>query len=83
MVEIGVKMGSFHSLVHPKWSTISFGETHLRYILGAFLVPKQPIVKAFWDFPLANTRHNGLKTGQDHLIEHVDWCMITFGKLRF
>ena len=40
MVEMGVKMGSFHSFVRPKWSAISFGETHLRYILRAFLVPK-------------------------------------------
>ena len=52
MVEIGVKMGSFHSLVHPKWSTISFRETHLRYILGAFLVPKTAHCKGILGFSI-------------------------------
>ena len=28
-----------------------------------FLVPKQPIFKAFWDFPWPKTRHHGLKMG--------------------
>ena len=39
----GLKKGSFHLFVHPKWSRIIFGKTHFWPIFDPFFVPKQPI----------------------------------------
>ena len=47
----GLKKGSFHLFVHPKWSRIIFGKTHF----DPFLVAKQPIFKAFWGFRRAHS----------------------------
>ena len=64
MPQNGLKMGSFHPLVHPKWSRMRFGK--MRF--DPFLVPKQPIFKAFWDFWRTKMGHHKLKTVQKHLI---------------
>ena len=52
-------MGSFHLIVHPIWSMITFG----KHIFDPFLLPKRPLFKAFWDFAWAKMRPHGLKTG--------------------
>ena len=62
----GPTKGSFHLFVHPKWSRIIFGETHFSPIFDPFVVPKQPIFKAMWDFRRAKTGHHELKTRQKH-----------------
>ena len=38
-----------HVFRHPKWCRIIFETTHFLPIFDRFLVPKQPIFKAFWD----------------------------------
>ena len=60
----GLKKGSFHLFRHPKWSRIIFGKPHFWPIFDPFLVAKQPIFEAFWDFRRAKTGHHGLKTRQ-------------------
>ena len=52
----------------------------LTFFFHPFLVAKQPIFKAFWDFPWPKTRHQSLKTGQKHLFEHPKWSRNNFGK---
>ena len=61
----GLKMGSFHPFVHPKWSRMRFGKMRVGPIFDPFLVPKQPIFKAFWDF--RRMGHPKLKTVPKHL----------------
>ena len=46
MPQNGLKMGSFHPLVHPKWSTMSFGK-------NAFLTH-------FWSQNSPFSRHFGI-----------------------
>ena len=36
----GLKMGSFHPLVHPKWPRMIFGKMRFGPIFDPFLVPK-------------------------------------------
>ena len=67
MPQNGLKMGSFHPLVHPNWSRMRFGKMHFRPIFDPFLVPKQPIFKAFRDFRRTKMGHHKLKTVQKHL----------------
>ena len=67
MPQNGLKMGSFHPFVHPKWSRMRFGKMHFGPIFDPFLVPKQPILKAFWDFWRTKMGHHKLKTVQKHL----------------
>ena len=67
MPQNGLKMGSFHPFVHPKWSRMRFGKCVLDPFLTDFLVPKQPFFKAFWDFRRAKMGHHKLKTVQKHL----------------
>ena len=50
MPQNGLKMGSFHPFVHPKWSRMMFGKMRFSPIFDPFLAPTQPIFKAFWDF---------------------------------
>ena len=64
MPQNGLKMGSFHPFVHPKWSKMRFGK--MRFF-DRFLVPKQPIFKAFWNFLRTKMGHHKLKTVQKHL----------------
>ena len=63
----GLKMGSFHPLVHPKWTTMIFGKMRFRPSFDPFLVPKEPIFKAFWDFRMTKMGHHKLKIVQKHL----------------
>ena len=79
----GLKMGSFHLFVHPKWSRIIFGETHFSPIFDPFLVAKQPIFKAFCDFGVAKMACNGLKMGSFYLFKNPKWSRINFGKAHF
>ena len=83
MACIGLKKGSFHLFVHPKWSGIIFGKTHFRPIFDPFLDPKLPIFKAFWDCRRAKTGHHGLKMCQKDLSWHSMWSRITFTKSLF
>ena len=53
----------------------SFLEKH---IFDPFLVPKQPIFKAVWDFTRAKTGHHELKTHQKHFFGHSMWSRIIF-----
>ena len=62
----GLKMGSFDLIRHAKWSRIIFGKTQFWPILDPFLVVKQPIFKAFWDFRRAKTGLHELKMRQNH-----------------
>ena len=64
----GLKMGSFHPLVHPKWSWMRFRKMRFGPIFDPFLVPKQPIFKAFWDFRRTKMGHRKLKTGPKTLV---------------
>ena len=61
MPQNGLKMGSFHPLVHPKWSRMSFGKLRFCTIFDPFLVPKQLIFKAFWGFWRTKMGHHKLK----------------------
>ena len=79
----GLKKGSFHLFVHPKWSRIIFGRIHFLPIFDPFFVPKRPIFKAFWDFRRAKTGHHELKTRQKHLFWHSMWSRIIFEKSHF
>ena len=79
----GVKKGSFHLFRHPKWSMIIFGKTYFGPIFDPFLVPKQPIFKAFYGFGGAKMACNGLKRGSFHLFRHPKWSRIIFGKTYF
>ena len=79
----GLKKGSFHLFVHPKWSRIIFGKTHCWPIFDLSLVPKQPIFKAFCDFGGAKMACNGLKVGPFHLLRHPKWSRIIFRKTHF
>ena len=54
----GLKMASFHLFGHPNCSVIIF----CKNIFDPFLVPKQPIFKAFWDFRRVKMGHHRLKT---------------------
>ena len=76
-------MGLKHLFEHPKWSRINFRKTRFGPIFDPFLVPKQPIFKAFWDFPWGKTRHHGLKMGSKHLFEHLKWSGINLGRMHF
>ena len=76
-------MGSFHLFVHPKWSRIMFGKRHFWPIFDLFLVPKQPIFKAFCDRGGAKMACNGLKMGSFHSFRHPKWSEIIFGKTHF
>ena len=38
MPQNGLKMGSFHPFVHPKWSRMRFGKMRFRPIFDPFLV---------------------------------------------
>ena len=48
-----------------------------------FLVAKQPIFKAFWDFRRAKMGHHKLKMRQKHLFWYSMWCKIIFEKSHF
>ena len=68
MPQNGLKMGSFHPFVHPNWSRMmTFGKMFFCPILDPFLVPKQRILKAFWDFRRTKMGHHKLKTVQKYL----------------
>ena len=79
----GLKKDSFHLFRHPKWSRIIFGKTHFCPIFDSFLVAKQPIFMAFWDFRGAKTGHHDLKLCQKHLFWHSMWSRVTFEKKSF
>ena len=54
-----------------------------KHFFDPFLVAKQPIFKAFWDFRRAKTGHHELKTRQKHLFWHSMWCKIIFENSHF
>ena len=68
MPQNGLKMGSFHPFVHPKWSRMRFGKMRFGPIFDPFLVPKQPFFKAFWDFRRTKMGHHKLKNGPKTLV---------------
>ena len=76
----GLKKGSFHLFVHPKWSRIIVAKTYFWPVFDPFFVPKQPIFKALWEFRRAKTGHHELKTRQKNLFWHSMWSMIIFEK---
>ena len=80
MPQKGLKMGSFHPFVHPKWSRMRFGKMRFGPIFDPFLVPKQPIFKAFWDFRRTKMGHHKLRTVQKHLFQRRTWSRIIFEK---
>ena len=64
----GLRIGSFHLFVQPKWSKIIFRKTKFSPIFDPFfLVPKQPIFKAFCDFRGAKMAYNMFKMPTFHL----------------
>ena len=75
----GLKKGSLHLFVHPKWSRNIFG----KHIFHPFLVANWPIFKAFCDFGVATMACNGLKMGSFPLLVHPKWSRIIFGKTHF
>ena len=66
MPQKGLKMGSFQPLVDPKWSRMRFGKMRLRPTFDAFLLPRQHILKAFWDFGRTKMGH--------HRLTRTDWA---------
>ena len=74
----GLKKGSFHLFVHPKWSGIIFGKTH--FLTHCW---SQSIFKAFRDVRRAKTGHHELKARQKNLFWHSMWSRIIFGKILF
>ena len=68
MPQNGLKMGSFHPLVQPKWCGMSSRKMRFGPIFNPFWVPKQRIFKAFWDFRRTKMGHHKLKTVQKHLL---------------
>ena len=67
----------------PQWSRIIVGKTHFWPIFDLFLVPKQPIFRAFRDFGGAKMACQGLKKGSFHLFRHPKRSGITFGETHF
>ena len=67
MPQNGLKMGSkwahFTRLCTPN----GLGCGLEKCVFDPFLVPKQPIFKAFWDFRRTKMGHHKLKTVQKHL----------------
>ena len=46
----GLKMGLFHSFVHPKWSKIIFGRAHFQRIFHPFWSQREPFLVHFMAF---------------------------------
>ena len=67
-VTTGSKWAKTTCLIIPYGPGSHFGKTRFSPIFDAFLVPKRPIFKAFWDFSWPKTRHHGLKTGLKTLV---------------
>ena len=63
MAQTGPEMTSLHLSEHPNRSGIAFGKTRFSPIFDPLLVPKRPLLRAFWDFPWAKMLSNGLKLG--------------------
>ena len=78
----GLKMGSFH-LCAPQMVYDRFWKNSFLIFFDPFLVLKQPIFKAFWDFRRAKTHHHKLKTRQKHSFWHPIWCRIIIEKCHF
>ena len=82
----------FVTLEWPKWFAMGSKRAHFtclctpnglgsflgKHIFDPFLVAKQPIVKAFWDFRRAKTGHHKLKTRLKQLFWHSMWSRIIF-----
>ena len=66
MPQNGLKMHSFHPLVHDKCSRMIFHKRRFSLIFHPFLVLKQPFFKEFWDFQKIKMTHHKLKTVQKH-----------------
>ena len=64
----GLKMGSFHLFVHPKWSRIISGKNTFSSIFDPLLVAKRPIFKAFGDFGGAKNRLQWAPSGLISLV---------------
>ena len=60
---MGSKWAHFTCLGTPN----GLGSLLEKHIFDPFFVPKQPILKTFWDFRRAKTGHHELKTHQKHL----------------
>ena len=61
--QTGLKMGSKHFFVVPKWSTITLGKNTFLTIFDRILVLKRPIFKALWDLPCPKMHHHEVKMG--------------------
>ena len=75
-----LKMGSFHSFRHRKQCRIKLRKIKFWPMFDHFLVPKQFIFKAFWDFRRAKAGHDELKTRQKTLILALHVTLIFFKK---
>ena len=70
----GLKRGSFHLFVHPKWSTINFwNNTFLTHFLTHFWSQNNPFSKHFATLEGPKWLANGLKMGSFHLYRHPKW----------
>ena len=80
MPQNGLKMGSFHPFVHPKWSRMSLEKCVFDPFLTHFWSQNSPFFKAFWDFRRTKMGHHKLKTVQKHLFQRRTWSRIIFEK---
>ena len=83
MTLMGSKWGHFTCLGTPNGLGSFFGKAYFSPIFDPFLVSKQPIFKAFWDFRRAKTGHHELKTRQKQLFWHSMWSGVIFEKSHF
>ena len=82
-VEMGSKWAKHTCLSIPNCPGSLSGKRVFDPFLTHFWSQYGPRLKAFWDFPWAKTRHQGVKRGFKHLFEHPKWSVINFGKMRF
>ena len=66
---MGLKWAHFTCFCTPN----GLGSFLEKRIFDPFLVAKQPIFKAFWDFRKAKTGHHELKMRQKYLFWHSMW----------
>ena len=67
-VKTGSKWAHFTCLRTPNGSGSLLEKRVFDPFFTHFLLPKRPLFKAFWDFPWAKTRPNGLKMGYKTLV---------------
>ena len=83
LLNMGSKWDHSTCLCNPNSPKVCLEKHIFGPIFDSFLVPKQPIFKAFCESGGAKMACNGLKKGSFHLFRHPKWSRIIVGKTRF